>query len=662
VSRDEAIVRRAFARAIRRAWVLAAIEACAWGLAAAAMSRVAGVIVASAVFGWRVLRGNLRAVVRAIDRGTNGGRNVLVTADELLRGTLTAKPYVRDRVLADAARVSTAMSLRRLFPVRAAVVAAAAASVIWLLALTTVWRAPLVRAARRVVPTSVGGRVPAESMVRLTVTIEPPAYTGRPARTAADPAEIAAIEGSALTVQIDARANALTIDHDGMRRSLARDRTGRFVDRVTSTRTGYYAVETDSGARRVLAIVVTPDALPSVRVAAPGRDLVFADADRRIAFEARATDDFGLRALSLQYTRVAGSGETFQFHEGEIPLTIARSSGRDWSGTAARSLADLDLKQGDILVYRASAADTRPDGGSASSDAFFIEISALAAGAADGFTIPQEETRYALSQQMLVLKTERLDRRRASTPASDFTEAAMNLAVEQRMIRAEFVFMLGGEIADEEVEAAQSSELQEGRLQNRGQRDLRDATVAMSHAENSLAGSNTGEALVAERAAIAALQRAFARDRYILRALAGQTDLDPKRRLTGDLSRASNWRRQAASAPENRRTALLQDLLAGFGAIRDDSAPSTVVVLAGEALRADADSSVLRQAAIDLQHVADRWAVTAPDARRQAIANVASIVARELAQSMAGPTAAAPFVAPSLAGAFADAIAGATKR
>ena len=38
----------------------------------------------------------------------------------------------------------------------------------------------------------------------------------------------------------------------------------------------------------------------------------------------------------------------------------------------------------------------------------------------------------------------------------------MNLAVEQRMIRAEFVFMLGGEINDEEVEAEQSVELQEG--------------------------------------------------------------------------------------------------------------------------------------------------------------------------------------------------------
>ena len=111
------------------------------------------------------------------------------------------------------------------------------------------------------------------------------------------------------------------------------------------------------------------------------------------------------------------------------------------------------------------------------------------------------------------------------------------------MIRAEFVFMLGGEINDEEVEAEQSVELQAGRLQNRGQRDLRAATIAMSQAEKLLTGANTAEALVAERAAVTALQRAFSRDRYILRALATRSQLDPARRLTGSLADATGWRR-----------------------------------------------------------------------------------------------------------------------
>ena len=121
------------------------------------------------------------------------------------------------------------------------------------------------------------------------------------------------------------------------------------------------------------------------------------------------------------------------------------------------------------------------------------------------------------------------------------------------MIRAEFVFMLGGEVNDEEVEAEQSMELQAGRLQNRGQRDLRAATIAMSQAEKLLTGANTAEALVAERAAVTALQRAFSRDRYILRALATRSQLDPARRLTGSLGEATGWRRVPPDAPANRR-------------------------------------------------------------------------------------------------------------
>ena len=157
----------------------------------------------------------------------------------------------------------------------------------------------------------------------------------------------------------------------------------------------------------------------------------------------------------------------------------------------------------------------------------------------------------------------------------------------QRMIRAEFVFMLGGEVQDEEVEAEQSTELQEGRLRNRGQRDLRAATIAMSQAEKLLTGTNTAEALVAERAAVTALQRAFARDRYILRAFASRTTLDPARRLTGDLKDASGWARTRAPAPEDRRAAQLQDVMAGLGAFLRDAAnlgPGRAAVLARQAL------------------------------------------------------------------------------
>jgi hypothetical protein len=396
----------------------------------------------------------------------------------------------------------------------------------------------------------------------------------------------------------------------------------------------------------MMTVTVTPDALPDVRLTEPGRDLVYSAGNPRIVFQARATDDYGLRALALRYTKVSGSGEQFEFKDGEIPLAIASRSAREWSGSAARSLADLDLHDGDMLVYRAVAADARPgDGGEASSDAFFIEISRLGVAAGDAFTLPEQETRYALSQQMLIVKTERLEQKRASTPPDELGEASRNLAVEQRMIRSELVFMLGGEIEDEEVEAEQSTELQEGRLANRGQRDLRAATVAMSQAEKWLTGANTAEALKAERAAVVALQRAFTRDRYILRALATRSQLDLSRRLTGTVAEPIGWRRIVESRPADRRAAYLQSLLQGLGELSVSSSAdpadrhlsARIGVLAELAVRTDAESPTLRTVAADLQKLADSWSASSSEARARAIDAVAAQVAAEARRALADP-------------------------
>ena len=89
---------------------------------------------------------------------------------------------------------------------------------------------------------------------------------------------------------------------------------------------------------------------------------------------------------------MTGSGENFEFQEGEIPLALEPASVRDWSGSASRSIAELGLKDGDMIVYRAVAADARPGDGSAASDAFIIEISKLGVAAGDAFTLPEEES------------------------------------------------------------------------------------------------------------------------------------------------------------------------------------------------------------------------------------------------------------------------------
>lgn len=662
----ERLVSGAIASAIRRARLLALAEAMGWGLAVASISAMAGALVVAAVAVWRWRATSRASIVRALEHSHPDSRNLFVTADELARETLAAKPLVRARVFADAAASAQRLDLRTAFPIARVVRVALLAAVAWVTVETAhVWRGQLSRAGAGVLSRSTSpASAAARTHLQVSVAIQPSAYTGLEETRAVDPEQLQAVEGSALVLSIDSSAARVNVEHDGRTRALARGADGRFAARLQVTKTGYLLVTAEDGARRMMPVVVSPDALPAVRLTAPGRDLVYSGGNPRIAFAARATDDFGLRSLVLRYTKVTGSGENFEFQEGEIPLTVQSASARDWTGSTSRSLAELNLKDGDMLVYRAVAADARPGDGSATSDAFFIEISKLGVAAGDAFTLPEEETKYALSQQMLIVKTERLHQRRASLPPDELAEQALNLAVEQRMIRAEFVFMLGGEINDEEVEAEQSVELQAGRLQNRGQRDLRAATIAMSQAEKLLTGANTANALVAERAAVTALQRAFSRDRYILRALATRSQLDPARRLTGSLAEATGWRRVPPGVPADRRTALLQDILRGIAELLEvsrrpvgpggtDTFRQRALVVAEEAIRIDPSAALLRQTATELQRAAE---ATDAGARTQALAAAATAAASEARRAHADAPLASPVVAPALTGAFTDAM------
>jgi len=647
------------AAASRRGRVLASAEAAGWGVAAAAGSVPVGVFVAAATAIWRWRATRRHAIVRALERAEPAARNLFVTADEIERDALDLKPEVGARVLAQARAVAGAVDSRTLFPMTPLGRALVAAAVAWLLAGFVVdWRVLRGRIGSEAVVQSgaAGGSATPPGAINVRVIIEPPPYIRLATATLDNPSEIHAVEGATALVTVESTAGAITIEHDGQMRTLQRAGSGAFESRVDLTKNGYLLVSAAGLSRRMIPIVVSPDALPAVRLSAPGRDLVYSGGNPGIAFEAHATDDFGLRSLSLRYTIVSGSGEQFDFTDGDIPLRLTENDARDWTGTASRALADFNLKEGDMLVYRAVASDARP-GGTASSDAFFIEISRLGAAAGDSFTLPEEETRYALSQQMLIVKTEKLHQRRGAMAAGEVAEAALGLAVEQRMIRAEFVFMLGGEVEDEEVEAEQSTELQAGRLENRGQRDVRAATIAMSQAEKALTGADTAAALVAERAAVAALQRAFSRERYLLRALAQRSRLDPSRRLTGSLSEAAGWRRTPPAAPEDRRAALLQDLIdgvAGLTASADSASAFTqrAQLLAEEAIRIDAASSRLRDAASALQRAAD--AAGDPASRRTSLAAAGAAALAEARRGL-GTTPAVPrSPAPPLSGAFRD--------
>src|SRR5262245_65945097 len=108
---------------------------------------------------------------------------------------------------------------------------------------------------------------------------------------------------------------------------------------------------------------------------------------------------------------------------------------------------------------------------------------------------------------MVILKTERVIARRGTMSSQDFADESQQIAAEQRKVRAEFVFMLGGELADdpelaasmteinEEEEASRESEILEGRNVNAGHVALLRAIRAMTRASTSLTATDPSRAL-----------------------------------------------------------------------------------------------------------------------------------------------------------------------
>jgi hypothetical protein len=610
-------------------WIAAADGAAlALVLAAASLAlwRVDDVSIASVVVGMAAAVGatvalafarrNSQAVARAVEQRASHCRNVIVTAAELLDRPERSHSYVSRVVIADAARMTQSLSATALFPSRRSIARVAGGAIACAIVLLLTSARPSASRAHSIETSNVA------TIDRVDVIVTPPVYTGRPKRNLRDPSRIEAIAGSRIQIEVRGVAASLSFETLSGPRPANSSEPGVFSAELIADADGYIAMEPrttagSAGARRLIGLSVTPDASPRVRITLPVGDLIVPDTSRRIDVSIESSDDFGLASLKLRYTKVSGSGERFTFTEGEVPLAVTRDSAKAWRGRGTLALSTFGLSQGDMLVYRGVAADARPGATPAESDTYIVEIAAPGGVAAAGFAIDDERDRYGLSQQMVIVKTERLIAKRSSLSPDSLRIEALTIAAEQRAVRAEFVFMMGGELAEEVMEAAGLGDLDEtkeaeaeddilaGRLANRGRIELVRAIRSMSRAATGLTSSDLEKALADEKAALGYLQGAFARARYILRALTERERLDLSRRLSGSLLGVLRDSRPPQQGVIDSTAVTLRRVLADVAALGgtvelsgDEAARAAR--LAQEVLRADASSSALQNVASSL--------------------------------------------------------------
>lgn len=594
------------------------VVAWATGTSMVPLALVAAIAVGAMAFALRRRGRSDASIARAVERRADC-RNLVITATELMDDTRGVRQDIGALVFRHAARRVAELDVRSLFPMqRAWLVVTIAAALMASTAVVLAGRpAPSWRSSR-----SVGSTAAPIGAIEITVT--PPEYTRKAVTALHDPSEVRAIAGSRIHISVESGSTAVALETLDARLTLTRDQQGRFAGDVVADHDGYLGIEANAispdspPVKRLIGLAVDADTPPIVRITKPGRDLFLATTGEPVPIEVTAEDDLGLTSLRVAYTKVSGSGENFEFKEGELTLQLTKDGDRRWTGAAALALAPFDLIPGDMVVYRGVAADARPGAAAVESDSFMVQIVSKERAAVGGFTVDDEFNRYAISQQMIILKTERLAARKSSMAADVFADAAQDIAAEQRRVRAEFIFMMGGEMEDlnaladtldETAEAARETDLAAGRLQNRGALDVILATRHMSRAALRLAEPDTTEALTAERAALVALQRAFSKDRYLLRTLATQERLDQSRRLGGKLADLAHEPKPAATPADSPRTIALRRALAGVAALSAESAlgadqAARATTLAESVLHVDAASPAFRDIATALGRAA----------------------------------------------------------
>lgn len=197
---------------------------------------------------------------------------------------------------------------------------------------------------------------------------------------------------------------------------------------------------------RLLLIDGVRDSLPRVTLDAPARDSVLRSADGRIALVARLHDDVGLARGVFEVVVSSGEGERFTVRT----VLVGERAFVENVGNAAAVVTDtvlrttLDLRAlalvaGDVVHMRAVARDGHPradrERGVSETRSFRVARASEYDSVAVEPAPPPEVDKSLLSQRMLLMLTERLEKRRPTIAAAVLHNESRTLARDQGRLR-----------------------------------------------------------------------------------------------------------------------------------------------------------------------------------------------------------------------------------
>jgi len=541
------------------------------------------------------------ALVTLAERGSRDG-----AAERTLDARAAAVPW--PPVVGRAARRALAPAL------------AAAAAGLALVALLPAAGARLSEAARpagggsSAAPTAVAGT----RLTPLTAVVAPPAYAGRETRTVREPSSVTGLVGSTVTLRGERGASGVSA-LVGDRALTVVERDGGWATTLTMPARAAAVRLRDGAAERWVVLAPVPDSAPAVTLTAPARDTVFRQPAGSLAVAAAATDDLGLATGAVEYIVSSGEGESFTFRSGTLGRTAFRGARRG-ALRATLSLEALELAPGDIVHVRAVARDRNTVSGPSEGVSETRTLRVARAGEYDSIAVegapPPEVDKSVLSQRMLILLAEELERKRPRLARERVVGESRRIGADQARLRksvGEIVFSRLGDEPDGEhshyegdghnhapgelrtpEDVLRAADRATGRdvgeaLDFHGDetpvvavnRPLLEAYNAMWDASRELDVGQPRRALPHMRVALAAIQRARQAERVYLRGRAPAVIVDvAKVRLqgTGEASAAPRAPRPADDDPRERRARRLNAALNALAASRPSAIDSLLLL------------------------------------------------------------------------------------
>lgn len=429
-----------------------------------------------------------------------------------------------------------------------------------------------------------------------TVRVEPPAYTGLPARSFGDVSSLEALSGSAITVvgsdtEPDHVRMRIVTDSaaQGQNVAVQPQRTGWQFDVTAEADPAELRIERGTHARLLL-VEGRGDSIPRVTLTRPARDSVLRAPEGRVPLVAILHDDIGLQRAAFDVVVSSGEGEQFTVRNVTIGARAyggaeGRSTDRARLRTdtlrATLDITALNLKAGDIVHIRAVARDRHPlasrEAGTSETRAFRIARPSEYDSVAVEPAPPPEVDKSLMSQRMLLMLTERLQKRRAQLPAQTVQDESRKLAKDQARLRqsvGDAVFQrltgeAGGEhshfagdghehgVDDVDGKLALSGVNAQGMLEEGDDapvlainKPLLEAYNAMWDAGRALEQTELRSAMVFMKQALDAIERARAAQRLYLRGKPPTVIIDiGKVRLTGKDTGATSSRAARPTLP-----------------------------------------------------------------------------------------------------------------